>query len=118
MQCTVAVSSRLTSGIQVPLQYSDPNAGAAAVALIMLPSNVSHDDPSYLGPLLVNSGQYIAIIALQCDIVFMHGTSVHTGGPGGSGVQFVLEDYVLFEGLFGPNYDIVGFDPRGIARSR
>ena len=42
---------------QVPLQYSDPSAGDAAIALVMIPSNYSHTDPSYLGPLLVNPGE-------------------------------------------------------------
>ena len=36
-----------------------------------------------------------------------------TGGPGGSGVQYLvaMEDY--FRARVGPGYDIVGFDPRG-----
>lgn len=39
------------------------------------------------------------------------------GGPGGSGVQYLvaLEDY--FRERVGPGYDIVGFDPRGASRS-
>ncbi|WBU36861.1 alpha/beta hydrolase [Homoserinibacter sp. YIM 151385] len=43
---------------------------------------------------------------------------VNPGGPGGSGVDFVLEnvDYATSERLQSA-YDIVGFDPRGVGRS-
>lgn len=36
-----------------------------------------------------------------------------SGGPGGSGVQFVQELAPYFRAIIGPQYDLVGFDPRG-----
>ncbi|EKM51091.1 uncharacterized protein PHACADRAFT_212991 [Phanerochaete carnosa HHB-10118-sp] len=80
--------------LTVPLQYSDPSAGQAQVALVMAPSNLSHDDPAYLGPWLFNPG-----------------------GPGGSGVESVIQDAASFRSVLGPQYDIVGFDPRGVGHT-
>ena len=36
-----------------------------------------------------------------------------SGGPGGSGVQTVLQAAPLLQSLLGSHYDLVGFDPRG-----
>lgn len=47
---------------QVPLQYSDPTAGEAQVAIAMAPSSLPHDSPAYLGPLLFNPGRRVAEI--------------------------------------------------------
>ncbi|KAJ7660273.1 hypothetical protein DFH06DRAFT_1326406 [Mycena polygramma] len=40
------------------------------------------------------------------------------GGPGGSGVDAVVGAGAAFATVFGPQFDIVGFDPRGISYSR
>ncbi|GJE96013.1 alpha/beta hydrolase [Phanerochaete sordida] len=80
--------------LTVPLQYSNASAGEAQIALVVLPANVSRNDPAYLGPLLFNPG-----------------------GPGGSGVEAVIENAALFQAVLGPNYDVVGFDPRGVGHS-
>lgn len=37
------------------------------------------------------------------------------GGPGGSGVQYVQELAPYFRAIIGPQYDLVGFDPRGVS---
>lgn len=77
--------------LQVPLNYSNPDTGSAAVAVILYPSNVTSTDPGYRGPLLLNPG-----------------------GPGGSGVDFLrYMDPRLREGLFGTSFDLISFDPRG-----
>ena len=39
------------------------------------------------------------------------------GGPGGSGVQFVLDSGVELQTIIGTNYDVVAWDPRGIGAS-
>src|SRR6478672_11777306 len=78
--------------LQVPLDYSKPNGTTISLAVVKLPAT----DPAHrIGSLLLNPG-----------------------GPGGSGV-----DYTVFAGpaLYTPEvrarFDLVGFDPRGIARS-
>jgi pimeloyl-ACP methyl ester carboxylesterase len=78
--------------VQVPLDYGRPNGAAISIALVRLPAS---DPDRRIGSLFINPG-----------------------GPGGSGV-----DVVLFAGPFlysdevRARFDIVGFDPRGIARS-
>src|SRR3954469_13696752 len=78
--------------LQVPLDYDQPNGTTISLAVVKLPAT----DPVHrIGSLLLNPG-----------------------GPGGSGV-----DYTVFAGpeLYTPQvrarFDLVGFDPRGIARS-
>ncbi|KAF9266687.1 hypothetical protein L218DRAFT_996260 [Marasmius fiardii PR-910] len=88
-----------TGGLQcgrllVPLDYNDPHGETAAIALIRLPASVSPNSPEYLGPILFNPG-----------------------GPGGSGVDLVRMVGAPFSTLLGPQFDIVGFDPRGVSRS-
>ncbi len=78
--------------LQVPLDYSKPNGTTISLSVVRLPAT----DPAHrIGSLLLNPG-----------------------GPGGSGV-----DYTVFAGpdLYTPEvrarFDLVGFDPRGVARS-
>jgi pimeloyl-ACP methyl ester carboxylesterase len=79
---------------QVPLDYANPGASTAALAVIRFPAQVSRDDSSYKGPILFNPG-----------------------GPGGSGVDYLLALGSEFAELLGPEYDMVSFDPRGVSRS-
>src|SRR4051794_38730240 len=78
--------------LQVPLDYDQPNGTRISLAVVRLPAS---DPQRRIGALVLNPG-----------------------GPGGSGV-----DYTLFAGpaLYTPEvrarFDLVGFDPRGIARS-
>jgi pimeloyl-ACP methyl ester carboxylesterase len=76
---------------QVPLDYRDPLAGTATIALDRLPAT----GPDRLGSLFLNPG-----------------------GPGGSGVDFVAfaGTSPIFRAL-GKRFDLVGFDPRGTNRS-
>uniref|UniRef100_A0A0W0EVX2 Peptidase S33 tripeptidyl aminopeptidase-like C-terminal domain-containing protein n=2 Tax=Moniliophthora roreri TaxID=221103 RepID=A0A0W0EVX2_MONRR len=76
--------------LQVPLDYSNPEGQSAAIALVRMKANVSVDSTDYLGPILVNPG-----------------------GPGGSGVDFILSSSAKFREILGPQFDLVGFDPRG-----
>lgn len=76
--------------LTVPLQYSNPGTGEAQIALVMSPSKFSSEDPNYLGSILFNPG-----------------------GPGESGVEYVLQYETYFRNIIGPQYDLVGFDPRG-----
>jgi pimeloyl-ACP methyl ester carboxylesterase len=79
---------------QVPLDYTKLNGSTAAVALLRVPSALSPWDKNYRGPIFINPG-----------------------GPGGSGVDTVKELGTIFQQLMGTEYDIVGFDPRGVGRT-
>jgi pimeloyl-ACP methyl ester carboxylesterase len=76
----------------VPLNYSNPKAGTISIALIRLPAT---DSAHKIGSLFLNPG-----------------------GPGGSGVEFAkaVAPY-LYGGAIQSQFDIVGFDPRGVERS-
>ncbi|KAG6861429.1 hypothetical protein C0995_000269 [Termitomyces sp. Mi166 len=80
--------------LTVPLNYSDPGGEKAAIALTRLPSSFPQDSPQYRGPILINPG-----------------------GPGGSGVQMVVRTGELLSTVIGPEFDVLGFDPRGVGRS-
>lgn len=78
------------SAAKAPLDWSEPSSGEIKLALIRQPATgTSH------GSLLVNPG-----------------------GPGGSGFDFIREsiDYAT-DATLQKNFDIVGFDPRGVGRS-
>ncbi|KJA18178.1 hypothetical protein HYPSUDRAFT_45494 [Hypholoma sublateritium FD-334 SS-4] len=77
----------------VPLNYSAPDAEQASIALIRKRAIVRRG-PLYRGPILINPG-----------------------GPGGSGVDVVLLGGKTLSTILGPQFDIVGFDPRGVGRS-
>jgi pimeloyl-ACP methyl ester carboxylesterase len=78
--------------VHVPLDYDNPGLATVAIALVRLPAT----DPSRrIGSLFFNPG-----------------------GPGGSGVDFVLQlGPFIYSDEVRARFDIVGFDPRGISRS-
>lgn len=73
------------------MDHHNPNGQQAALALIRKPSPLGPDHPDYRGPILFNPG-----------------------GPGGSGVDFVMDIADPFARILGPQFDLVGFDPRGV----
>lgn len=80
--------------VNVPLDHNRPNGPTISLALVRVPAS---DQENYKGSLFLNPG-----------------------GPGGSGVDFALffGPFAQFEwGPVANQYDIVGFDPRGIGRS-
>lgn len=79
--------------VQAPLDWDDPEAGAIEIAVKRLPASGSADER--VGSLLINPG-----------------------GPGASGIDFLssVVDYVVGDDILAA-YDIVGFDPRGVAAS-
>ena len=77
----------------VPLDYDEPDGAQIGLALIKLPASGARPAK---GTVFINPG-----------------------GPGGSGVGFVRNaGKDLFTADVRRRFDIVGFDPRGIARSR
>ncbi|WP_203136084.1 alpha/beta hydrolase [Microbacterium sp. JZ31] len=80
-----------TATVTAPLDWNDPGAGEIELALVRQPATSGEAT----GSLLVNPG-----------------------GPGASGYDFIAEsvDFAVSEQLQ-EQYDIVGFDPRGVGRS-
>ena len=83
----------LCAEIRVPRDYSAPSDGYLNISILDWPST---DPKGKIGSLIVNPG-----------------------GPGGSGVQFVRDsaDADVFSTTLRRNFDIIGFDPRGVNSS-
>ncbi|WP_165970385.1 alpha/beta hydrolase [Actinomadura sp. 6K520] len=77
--------------VQVPLDYAKPSGEKIGISVIRLPAA---DNSNRIGSLLTNPG-----------------------GPGGSGVDFVRQAGRAFGADLRRRFDIVGFDPRGVAGS-
>ncbi len=78
--------------VHVPLDYDHPDEAAIAISLVRLPAG---DPQNKIGSLFLNPG-----------------------GPGGSGVDFALSVApYLYTPEVRDRFDIIGFDPRGVARS-
>ncbi|TYB49952.1 alpha/beta hydrolase [Actinomadura chibensis] len=77
--------------VQVPLDYAKPTGEKVGLSVIRLPAE---DKANRIGSLLTNPG-----------------------GPGGTGVGFVREAAPAFGNDLRRRFDIVGFDPRGVAAS-
>jgi len=77
--------------LRVPLDYRQPGGQTITVAAVRLRAR---DTAGRIGSLLVNPG-----------------------GPGASGVQFVLDAAQSFPAAIRDRFDIVGFDPRGVGQS-
>src|SRR5918997_2933940 len=78
--------------VRVPLDYDTPGGERISIALVRLPAT---NPAKRLGSLFLNPG-----------------------GPGGSGVDFVLgAGQFLYTEEVRARFDLVGFDPRGIGRS-
>jgi pimeloyl-ACP methyl ester carboxylesterase len=77
---------------RVPLDYDDPDGPKTRIALAKAPAT---DPARKIGTLFLNPG-----------------------GPGGSGVDLVLGGYGAYMGeRLNGRFDVIGFDPRGVARS-
>jgi pimeloyl-ACP methyl ester carboxylesterase len=77
--------------LRVPINWAEPYSATAEVAVARRPAT---DRAHRIGTLVVNPG-----------------------GPGGSGVDFALDATTFFSAALRARFDIVGFDPRGVARS-
>ncbi|MEH1128330.1 alpha/beta hydrolase [Micromonospora sp. CPCC 206061] len=78
--------------LTVPIDWSQPSGATMKIAVARRPAL---DSENRIGSLVVNPG-----------------------GPGGSGVDFALWNYSYFSEELRNKFDIVGFDPRGVARSQ
>ena len=77
--------------VQAPLDYRDPGGRRIDLTMLRRPAN---DQDSKVGTLFVNPG-----------------------GPGVSGIQYARMSDALFTQPVLDNYDIVGWDPRGVGQS-
>ncbi|KAK6084559.1 Tripeptidyl aminopeptidase 2 [Seiridium cupressi] len=78
----------------VPLDWQDEtNPHTVALAITKLPAKVPEDDPTFGGTIFTNPG-----------------------GPGGSGVGFILRQGHNLQGISGgsKNYEVLSWDPRGV----
>jgi autophagy-related protein 17 len=83
--------------LQVPLDWSQTNSSTqAAIAILTLPATVPENDPSFGGTILINPG-----------------------GPGNSGVEFLLAMSNRLRAIFDgeKHFELLAFDPRGVAMS-
>ena len=76
--------------IKVPLDYAHPAGKKISLALVRVPATAGHP----IGSLVVNPG-----------------------GPGASGIQYAELATSYFDSQVLKNFDIVGFDPRGVGAS-
>jgi len=78
----------------VPLDYDQPRGAKTTIALARIPAS---DQSHRIGSLFINPG-----------------------GPGGSGVDIILYNFEWsnnLAALLHGRFDVIGFDPRGVARS-
>jgi pimeloyl-ACP methyl ester carboxylesterase len=91
--CGEGLEAFLCATATVPRDYDRPNGPTTTLGLTKLPA--SGDPAERIGTLFTNPG-----------------------GPGGSGVDFVQQTVPsAYDPQVLASYDVVGFDPRGVARS-
>ncbi|MEU9339407.1 alpha/beta hydrolase [Streptomyces sp. NPDC048290] len=88
---TTAYPALQCAALEVPLDHGDPDGEQITLAL----SRVPHTAKTFQGPLLVNPG-----------------------GPGGSGLSLAGHVASTLPREVAAQYDVIGFDPRGVGRSR
>ncbi|KAL1759042.1 Alpha/Beta hydrolase protein [Schizophyllum commune] len=74
---------------EVPLEWADESVGTAKLAVAIYPATKSRKGAMFANP----------------------------GGPGGSGVEYILEYGHNISAMTGGHYDIVSWDPRGVGHS-
>ncbi len=79
------------ANLKVPLDYARPTGRAISISVLKVPAL---DKKQRLGSMVVNPG-----------------------GPGASGVDYAAAATTVYGKALRKAYDIVGFDPRGVARS-
>ncbi|KAF4636870.1 hypothetical protein G7Y89_g1204 [Cudoniella acicularis] len=77
--------------LDVPLDYQNPHLGRASVPMVKYPAQTNSSDGPYQGQILLNPG-----------------------GPGASGISEALNNANEIQAVAGSNWDIVGFDSRGM----
>ncbi|KIJ43920.1 hypothetical protein M422DRAFT_169269, partial [Sphaerobolus stellatus SS14] len=86
--------NRECARFKVPMDHTNPSDDMVVIAMIRVRAKVSPTSKDYRGPIFLNPG-----------------------GPGSSGVQFIDRLGEDMQDLLGGEYDIVGFDPRGVGQT-
>ncbi|RDW72365.1 uncharacterized protein DSM5745_07537 [Aspergillus mulundensis] len=90
IQWTPCFQNFTCTRLQVPLDYGDPSRGTTAIAFLKrAATNATKNTRNVL---------------------------INPGGPGNSGVQYVMGNIFPFTDVIGPEHNIIGFDPRGYER--
>ncbi|SNV19175.1 Tripeptidyl aminopeptidase precursor [Dermatophilus congolensis] len=80
--------------VKVPIDYSKPDGKTVKLRVLKVAANGAKNGQAPRGALLVNPG-----------------------GPGASATQYAMMADFIVSGTIRKNYDIVGFDPRGVGKS-
>jgi hypothetical protein len=88
----------------VPKDYFDPSAGTASIAIAIFRATKFPKK----GTVFLNPGARLSVGFISAVI--------HTvaGGPGGSGTRLASQEIA---DLIGEDWDLLGFDPRGINKT-
>lgn len=78
--------------LTVPVDYAEPDGATLGLSLVR---SSAREPEARIGSLVMNPG-----------------------GPGGSGVDYVLAAQYVLDRSVRDRYDVIGFDPRGVARSQ
>lgn len=80
--------------VQVPIDYNQPDGESTRLRVLKVPATDAKDGVAPKGSLLVNPG-----------------------GPGGSATDYAKAADWIVSGTVRSNFDVVGFDPRGVGQS-
>lgn len=95
--------------LSVPKDYFDADSGTASIAMVKFKAK----NPKK-GTVFFNPGVQIASAVFTTSFLFYF---FPAGGPGGSGTLYMLTAGESIAVYVGDDYDVVGFDPRGIGQT-
>ncbi|WP_300267965.1 alpha/beta hydrolase [Microbacterium sp.] len=108
---TEGVSAELLPFYEQTLEWGPCESGAAGFDCTTVTAPLDWENPA-------DGEMEIAVIRHQASGTPMGSLLTNPGGPGGSGVDFIQNQlaYSVGEELI-ENYDVIGFDPRGVGQS-
>jgi pimeloyl-ACP methyl ester carboxylesterase len=107
LQWTPCFDDFTCTRLEVPLQYDNPAMGNTAIAVMRLSAQ---NNSATAENILVNQGIHIHFTCSAVKLTL-------SGGPGGSGVQLLMVAGSALSQLVGTQYNLIGFDPRGVNNS-
>ena len=109
---TEGVAAELLPFYEQTLEWTQCDGGAAGFDCAYVTAPLDWENPSGEGTM------ELSVVRHQAAGTPMGSLLTNPGGPGGSGVDFILDslDYAVGADLI-ENYDVIGFDPRGVGDS-